>query len=268
MYADLNDFLSDLERRKLLARVAEPVSPDLEIAAVTDRACKSPNGGPALLFDQPSGFDVPVASNVYGSNERMCLALGVRTLDDLAKEIDQLMTPQMPAGIMDALKMLPMVGRLRDLMPRTVKDAACHEIVDRDGTLDALPILKCWPEDGGKYITFPLVFTKDPETAVRNIGTYRMQVFDGRSTAMHWQRHKGVAQHYRVAERLGKRLEVAVSLSAEPVLPYCATAPMPEGLDELLLGGFLSHRRIELVKCVTVDLEVPASSHIVLEGYV
>src|SRR5438445_5540992 len=140
MYADLNDFLSDLDRRKRLARVAEPVSPDLEIAAVTDRACKSPNGGPALLFDRPSGFEIPVASNVYGSNERMCLALGVRTLDDLAKEVDELMTPQMPEGIMDALKMLPMVGRLRDLMPKTVKDAACQEIVDRNGTLDTLPI--------------------------------------------------------------------------------------------------------------------------------
>jgi 4-hydroxy-3-polyprenylbenzoate decarboxylase len=268
MYADLTDFLADLERRKLLARIAEPVSADLEIAAVTDRACKAPNGGPALLFDQPAGFDIPVASNVYGSNERMCLALGVQTLDDLAKEIDELITPAMPEGIMDALKMLPMVGRLRDLVPKTVKDAACQEIVRRDGTLDTLPILKCWPDDGGKYITFPLVFTKDPETGMRNIGTYRMQVYDGRTTGMHWQRHKGGAQHYRVAERLGKRLEVAVALGAEPVLPYCATAPMPEGLDELLLGGFLSRKRIEMVKCITSDLEVPASSHIVLEGYV
>jgi 4-hydroxy-3-polyprenylbenzoate decarboxylase len=268
MYSDLNDFIADLDKRRLLARIAEPVSPDLEIAAVTDRACKLSGGGPALLFEKPTGYDIPVVSNLYGSNERMCLALGVKTLDDLAKEIDELMTPQMPEGIMDALKMLPMVGRLRDLMPKTVKDAACQEIVDRSGTLDALPILKCWPDDGGKYITFPLVFTKDPETGVRNIGTYRMQVFDGRTTAMHWQRHKGGAQHYRVAERLGKRLEVAVALGSEPVLPYCATAPMPEGLDELLLGGFLSRKRVELVKCVTVDLEVPASSHIVLEGYV
>src|SRR5882672_3989458 len=268
MYSDLTDFLSDLERRQLLARIAEPVSPDLEIAAVTDRACKSPGGGPALLFEKPSGFDVPAVTNLYGSNERMCLALGVKTLDDLAKEIDDLMTPQMPEGIMDALKMLPMVGRLRDLMPKTVKDAPCHEIVERDGTLDALPILKCWPDDGGRYITFPLVFTKDPETGMRNIGVYRMQVFDSRTTGMHWQRHKGGAQHHRVAERLGKRLDVAVALSAEPVLPYCATAPMPEGLDELLLGGFLSRRRIEMVKCITCDLEVPASSHIVLEGYV
>jgi 4-hydroxy-3-polyprenylbenzoate decarboxylase len=268
MYSDLNDFLADLEKRKLLARIGESVSPDLEIAAVTDRVCKTPLGGPALLFEKPTGYDMPVATNVYGSNERMCLALGVNALDDLAKEIDELMTPQMPAGIMDALKMLPMVGRLRDLMPKTVKDAPCQEIVSQDGTLDSLPILKCWPDDGGKYITFPLVFTKDPETGMRNIGTYRMQVYDARTTGMHWQRHKGGAQHHRVAERMGKRLDVAVALSAEPVLPYCATAPMPEGLDELLLGGFLSRKRIELVKCITVDLEVPASSHIVLEGYV
>jgi 4-hydroxy-3-polyprenylbenzoate decarboxylase len=268
MYSDLNDFLADLERRRLLARIAEPVSPALEISAVIDRACKSPGGGPALLFDKPTGFDIPVAANVYGSMERMCLALGVKALDDLAREIDQLMTPQMPEGIMDALKMLPMVGRLRDLMPKTVKDAPCQEVVQHGGTLDELPILTCWPGDGGPYITFPLVFTRDPESGERNIGTYRMQVFDGRTTGMHWQRHKGGAQHYRVAERLGRRLEVAVSLGPEPVLPYCATAPMPEGLDELLLGGFLARRRIELVKCVTVDLEVPASSHIVLEGYV
>ena len=268
MYSDLNDFIADLDRRKMLARIKEPVSPDLEIAAVTDRACKSPGGGPALLFEQPGGFAMPVATNLYGSSDRICLALGVRTLDDLPKEIDELMTPQMPAGIMDALKMLPMVGRLRDLMPKTVKDAPCQEIVTKNGTLDSLPILKCWPDDGGKYITFPLVFTKDPETGMRNIGTYRMQVYDSRTTGMHWQRHKGGAQHHRVAERLGRRLDVAVALSPEPVLTYCATAPMPEGLDELLLGGFLARRRIEMVKCVTVDLEVPASSHIVLEGYV
>jgi 4-hydroxy-3-polyprenylbenzoate decarboxylase len=268
MYADLDAFLADLDKRRLLTRIGEPVSPDLEIAAVTDRACKMPGGGPALLFEKPTGFSMPVASNVFGSMERMCLALGVKSLDDLAAEINELMTPQMPAGIMDALKMLPMVGRLRDLMPKTVRDGRCQEVVRRDGTLDELPILKCWPDDGGPYITLPLVFTKDPETGMRNIGTYRMQVFDGRTTGMHWQRHKGGAQHFRVAERLGTRLEVAVALSPEPVLSYCATAPMPEGLDELLLGGFLARRRIEMVKCVTVNLEVPASAHIVLEGYV
>jgi len=268
VYSDLNDFISDLEKRKLLARVTETVSPDLEIAALTDRACKSPGGGPALLFERPKGFDIPVATNLFGSMERMCLALGVKSLDELAHEIDQMMTPKVPSGMLDALKMLPMLDRLRDLMPKTVKDAPCQEVVKRDGSLDELPILKCWPEDGGRYITFPLVITRDPETGVRNVGAYRMQVFDGRTTAMHWQRHKGGAQHYRVAERLGRRLEVAVALSPDPVLAYSATAPMPEGLDEFLLAGFLARRRIELVKGVTVDLEVPASAHIVLEGYV
>src|SRR4051812_5456045 len=268
MYSDLNDFITDLDRRKLLARVTDPVSPDLEIAAVTDRVCKSPGGGPALVFEHPSGFGMPVATNVFGSVERMCLALGVKALDDLGREIEQLMTPPMPRGVIDALKLMPLVSRLSDLMPKTVSDAACQEVVRQDGTLDELPILKCWPEDGGRFITLPLVFTRDPESGVRNIGTYRMQVFDGRTTGMHWQRHKGGAQHHRVAERLGKRLDVAVALSPEPVLTYCATAPMPEGLDELLLGGFLSRRRIEMVKCVTVDLQGPASPHIVLESYV
>src|SRR4030095_5658971 len=220
MYSDLNDFIADLDRRGLLARIRESVSPDLEISALTDRVCKTSGGGPGLLFEKPAGFDIPVATNLFGSDERMCLALGVSSLDAIGKEIDDMMTPKMPSGFFDALKMLPMVDRLRDLMPKTVKDAPCQEVVKRDGSLDELPILKTWPEDGGRYITFPLVITKDPETGVRNIGTYRMQVFDSRTTAMHWQRHKGGAQHHRVAERLGKRLEVAVALSPDPVLAY------------------------------------------------
>src|SRR5262245_47218442 len=268
MFKDLNDFIAALDRGRELARITEPVSPDLEISAVTDRVSKSPGGGPGLLFERPTGFEMPVAVNLFGSMTRVCLALGVQTLDDLATEIDELATPKIPTGMLDALKLLPTVNRLRDLLPKTVQDGACQEVVQENGTLDDIPILKCWPEDGGPYITFPLVFTKDPETGMRNIGTYRMQVYDGRTTGMHWQRHKGGAQHHRVAERLGRRLDVAVALSPEPVLTYCATAPMPEGLDELILGGFLAKRRIEMVKCVSVDLEVPASSHIVLEGYV
>ena len=166
VHADLTDFLADLDARRALERVGEPVSPDLEIAAVTDRACKSANGGPALLFEKPAGFDVPVATNVFGSMERMCLALGVSSLDDLAREIDELMTPPMPKGVFDAMKLIPLAGRLADLLPKSVKDAPCHEVVRRDGTLDSLPILRCWPQDGGRFITFPLVFTKDPETGV------------------------------------------------------------------------------------------------------
>src|ERR687897_558354 len=268
MYSDIDSFIADLDRRGLLSRIRETVNPDLEIAAVTDRVCKLPGGGPGLLFERPTGFDMPVATNVFGSTERMCLALGAPSLDAVAKEIDEMMTPKMPAGMLDAFKMLPMLDRLRDLMPKTVKDAPCQEVVKRDGSLDELPILKTWPEDGGRYITLPLVITKDPETGARNIGTYRMQIFDGRTTGMHWQRHKGGAQHHRVAERLAQRLPVAVALGPDPALAYSATAPMPEGLDELMLAGFLRRDRVDLVKCVTVDLEVPANAQIVLEGYV
>jgi 4-hydroxy-3-polyprenylbenzoate decarboxylase len=268
MYKDLNDFLGRLEMERELARIAEAVDPELEICAVTDRVSKSPGGGPGLLFERPTGYDIPVALNLFGSMKRICLALGVAQLDDLAAEIEDLTTPKVPAGMLDALKMLPTVNRLRDLMPKTVADAPCQEVVKRDGTLDEFPILKCWPEDGGRYITLPLVFTKDAESGARNIGTYRMQVFDGRSTGMHWQRHKGGAQHYRVAERLKKRMPVSVALGPDPALAYAATAPMPEGLDELMLAGFLRRERVELVKCVTNDLEVPANSQIVLEGYV
>src|SRR3954469_12202841 len=268
MFKDLNEFISALDRERELATITDPVSPDLEISAVTDRVSKSPGGGPGLLFERPTGYGMPVAVNLFGSMKRMCMALGVQKLDDLASEIEQLATPKMPAGMLDALKLLPMVNRLRDLMPKTVGDGACQEVIRRDGTLDEIPILKCWPDDGGRYITFPLVFTKDPETGVRNIGTYRMQVFDGRSTGMHWQRHKGGAQHYRVAEKLNQRMPVAVALGPDPALAYAATAPMPEGLDELMLAGFLRRERVDLVKCVTVDLEVPANAQIVLEGYV
>ena len=267
-FSDIQAFIAELERRKDLARIADPVSPDLEMAAVIDRVCKSPGGGPGLLFDRPTGYDMPVAANLFGSMARICLALGVETLDDLAKEIEELTTPPQPRGFMDALKMMPLVSRLTDLMPKTVKDAPCQDIVKPDGGLDELPVLKTWPEDGGPFITLPLVITRDPETGMRNIGTYRMQVYDRRTTGMHWQRHKGGAQHHRVAERLGKRLEVAVALGADPVLTYSATAPMPEGLDELMLAGIIGKRRVEMVKCRTIDLEVPASSQIVLEGYV
>jgi 4-hydroxy-3-polyprenylbenzoate decarboxylase len=268
MFNDLNELIAALAQERELARIADRVSPDLEMAAVVDRVSKSPGGGPALLFERPAGFDVPVAVNLFGSMKRMCMALGVSSLDDLAAQIDDLATPKIPAGVVDALKMLPKVSRLRDLIPKSVSSAPCQEVVSRNGSLDDFPILKCWPGDGGRYITLPLVFTRDPETGARNIGTYRMQVYDGRTTGMHWQRHKGGAQHYRVAERLRKRMPVAVALGPDPALAYAATAPMPEGLDELMLAGFLRRKRVELVKCVSIDLEVPANAQIIIEGYV
>src|SRR5918993_438307 len=186
MFKDLNQFLAALDKERELARISDTVSPDLEIAAVTDRVSKSPGGGPGLLFERPDGYDIPVAINLFGSTKRMCMALGVERLDDLAREIEEIATPKIPAGMLDALKLLPTLNRLRDLMPKTVSDAPCQEVVQRNGSLDELPILKCWPQDGGKYITLPLVFTRDPESGARNIGTYRMQVYDGRSTGMHW----------------------------------------------------------------------------------
>src|SRR5215471_13882062 len=265
---DLATFIAALDAEHELARIAEPVDPKLEICAVADRVSKSSGGGPALLFEKPTGSDMPVAINLYGSMKRICMALGVERLDDLAREIEELTTPKIPSGMLDTLKMLPLVGRLTDLLPKTVRTAPCQDVVKENGTLEGIPILTCWPEDGGPYITLPMVFTKDPETGMRNIGTYRMQVYDERTTGMHWQRHKGGAQHHRVAERLGQRMPVSVALGADPALPFAATAPMPEGLDELLLAGFIRRERVELVKCVTNDLEVPASSQIVLEGYV
>ena len=250
MFTDVSSFIAELDRRGELARISEPVDPRLEISALVDKVSKTPGGGPGLLFEKPTGSSMPVAANIYGSMSRICLALGVKHLDELAAEIEELTTPPMPRGFMDALKMMPLVSRLTDLLPKIVKDAPCQEVVKTDGGLDELPILTTWPEDGGPFITLPLVITRDPETG------------------MHWQRHKGGAQHHRLAERMGKRLEVAVALGADPVLQYCATAPMPEGLDELMLAGVLSKRRVEMVKCRTIDLEVPAQAQIILEGYV
>src|SRR6186713_1248139 len=267
-HVDVNAFIADLDKRGELARISEPVDPHLEISALVDQVSKTPGGGPGLLFEKPGNHTMPVAANIYGSMSRICLALGVKHLDELAAEIEALTTPPQPRGFMDALKLMPLVNRLTDLMPKTVKDAPCQEVVKMEGGLDELPILKTWPEDGGPFITLPLVITRDLETGMRNIGTYRMQVYDRRTTGMHWQRHKGGAQHHRIAERMGKRLEVAVALGADPVLQYCATAPMPEGLDELMLAGVVGKRRVEMVKCRTVDLEVPAQCQIVLEGYV
>ena len=171
MFKDINEFIDTLDRERMLARIAEPVSPDLEIAAVTDKVSKSPGGGPALLFENPTGYDMPVAINLFGSYRRMCLALGVDNLDELARQVEEITTPKIPAGFFDAMKMLPVMSRLKDALPKTVKDGPCQEVVRRDGTLDEIPILKCWPEDGGRYITLPLVITKETETGVRNIGT-------------------------------------------------------------------------------------------------
>jgi 4-hydroxy-3-polyprenylbenzoate decarboxylase len=206
--------------------------------------------------------------NLFGSFERMKLALEVRDLDEIGRRALEFLEPEIPTNIIEKLKMLPKLKRLSDFLPRYVKSGPCKEVIIKDSpSLDIFPILKTWPLDGGRFITLPMVFTKDPETGVRNCGMYRMQVYDERTTGMHWHMHKDGARHYRKAEAMGKRLGVAVAIGSDPATIYSATAPLPEGIDEMLFAGFLREEPVELVKCETVDLEVPANAEIVLEGY-
>ena len=266
-YEDLYAFVRSLERHGELKRIAVEVNPDLEITEITDRVCKKE--GPALLFERVRGYDVPVLMNAFGSMRRMCLALQVDRLDEIGAEVEDLLAMKVPESWTEKLGTLPKLKRLLDMSPKTVTRAPCQEVVEAERpSLRGLPILRCWPGDGGRFITLPVVITKDPETGVRNAGMYRMQVFAECTTGMHWHPHKGGAQHYRVAEQLGRRLAVAVALGPDPAVTYAATAPVPDGMDEFAFAGFLRSARAELVPCVSVDLEVPANALIVLEGYV
>ena len=264
----LEDFIAELERRGELRRISVEVDPELEITEIYDRVVKA--GGPALLFEKPKGSEFPVAINLFGSSERMALALGAENLEEIAGRISELLKPEMPSGLMGKLAMLPRLKELADWGPNIVKRGPCQDVVleGEDADLTKLPVLKCWPDDGGPFITLPLVFTRDPETGKRNVGMYRMQVYDARTTGMHWHPPKGGAAHYAKAEARDEKLEVAVAIGADPATIYASTAPLPEGLDELLFSGFLRRKSVPLVKCKTVDLEVPAESNIVLEGYV
>ncbi len=265
-YNDLREFLKVLEKKGLLKRIKAEVNPILEIAEINDRVVKA--GGPALLFENPKGSKFPVLVNAFGSFERMCLALEVESLDEIGLRMLEFLEPEIPTNLIEKLKALPKLKRLADFLPRYVKSGPCKEVIIKDNpSLDIFPILKTWPGDGGRFITLPMVFTKDPETGVRNCGMYRMHVYDSRTTGMHWHMHKDGAKHYRKAERLGKRLEVAVAIGSDPAVIYSSTAPLPEDIDEMLLAGFLRRSPVELVKCETVDLEVPANAEIILEGY-
>ncbi len=267
-YKDIQEFISRLEKLGELKRIKEPVSPELEITEITDRACKM--HGPALLFENVPGYKMPVLMNAFGSFKRMSLALEVPNLDSLGQEILDFIEAEAPDTLIKKLKMVPKLKRMANAMPRMAKKAPCQDIVLKGEEVDLgiLPILKCWPEDGGPFITLPVVFTRHPETGIRNVGMYRMQVYDRNTTGMHWHTHKGGAHHYRVAERLGQDLPVAVAIGPDPAMTYAATAPLPDDIDEVLFAGFLRESPVELVKCVTVDLEVPATSQIVLEGFV
>lgn len=268
-YRDLRDFLGRLEKEGELKRISAEVDPVLEITEITDRVTKS--GGPALLFERPKGSRVPVVINLLGSERRMNLALEVENLDEVANRVRSFLDIQTPQGFLDKVKMLPKLAELGSFFPKTVKSGACKEVIRKDGfSLSEFPILKCWPQDGGRYITWPMVITKNPETGKRNVGCYRMQVFDERTTAMHWQTQKHGAEHFRSARaRQGKgRLEVAVAIGADPATALAGILPVPPDLDEFMFSGFLRRASVEMVACETVDLEVPANAEIVLEGYV
>jgi len=265
-YRDLQSFLDRLGREGELREIRDEVSPDLEIAAITDRVIKQ--NGPALLFTNVRGASMPLAINLFGSDRRMALALETPSIDALAQDIASYLEPEIPEGMMGKLQALPRLARLTALKGKLISKAPCQEIVEtKNPTLAGIPILKCWPGDGGPYITFPIVVTKHPERGTRNLGLYRLQIFDDRTIGMHWQRHKGAAEHYRVAESMGKRLEVAICLGPEPSVIYAASAPLPPELDELMLAGFVRKESAEVCRAATVDLEIPASSQIVLEGY-
>ncbi|MBN1918236.1 MAG: menaquinone biosynthesis decarboxylase [Verrucomicrobia bacterium] len=265
-YNSLRDFTNKLEAEGELRRVEAEISPALEITEYTDRVCKA--GGPALLFTNVRGSKFPVLMNAFGSMRRMALALGVSDVEDIAREIEALLHKQPPATLMDKVRTLVDLFHLSRTAPRTVRTGPCKQIVEHEPDLSKLPVLTCWPQDGGPFITLPTVFSKHPETGQRNVGMYRMQVYDARTTGMHWHVHKVGAAHYRAYEARGERMPVAVALGGDPAMTYAATAPLPEAVDEVFFAGFLRKKGIDMVKCETCDLEVPADADFVLEGYV
>ena len=265
-YYSLTDFVQVLEREGELKRITHPVKAELEITEIADRVMKS--GGPALLFENVVGKQIPVLINAFGSPQRMALALGVADIEELAQNIQKLIQTKPPKSFKDKLNLLGELIRLAGIPPKLVKEGACQEFVHREPDLGILPVLTCWPGDAGPFITLPMVFSKDPRSGTRNVGLYRMQIFDQRSTGMHWHLHKVGARHFQRQKEQTGRLQLAVSLGGDPAMIYAATAPLPDQIDEILFCGFLRKKGVELVKGVTVDVEVPANSDIVIEGYV
>ena len=272
-YRDLRDFIKALQQRDLLRRIEVEVDPVLEISEITDRVCKSPNGGKALLFEKVKGSQYPVITNIFGSFERMCLALQIERLDDVARRIEQLMNQAPPKTLMEKLSMLPKLFEFSAYLPRNVRKAPCQEVVNRDDPdLSRFPVLKCWPGDGqptdeGRFITLPMVFTKDPETGRPNCGMYRIHIYDKTTTGMHWHIHKDGARHYDKYKALGRKMPAAIAVGGDPAVIYAATAPLPSSVDEMLFAGFLRREPVQMVKCITCDIEVPAQSELVIEGY-
>jgi 4-hydroxy-3-polyprenylbenzoate decarboxylase len=263
--ADLREWIALLEREGELHRVTAEVDPDLEVTEITDRLVKS--GGPALLFERPKGSTHPLLINQFGTERRMCLAFGVGSLDDVGARVEDVLEMQPPQGLVEKVKGLKKLKSIADSLPKSVSRGLCQEVVltGDDVDLDLLPIQRCWPLDPAPFITLPAVITKDPKTGTRNVGMYRLQKIDRRSTFMHWQLHKDGRMDYLASD---SRLEVAVALGLDPITAYSASAPLPKHVDELMLAGFLRGEPVELVHGKTVDLEVPAHAEIVLEGYV
>ena len=270
-YRNQQHFIDTLERAGELLRIKTFIDPKLEIAEITDRISKIPGGGKALLFEN-TGYAFPVLMNAYGSEKRICLALGVNHLDDCAKEIEGLfrLLSSPKENILDKLKLLPKLTQFASWMPRVKSGRGeCQEIIMKDPDITKLPVITCWPKDGGPFVTLPVIHTRDPHTQSRNVGMYRMQVFGPTLTGMHWHKHKVSAKHFSEYKKLGTKMPVAVALGGDPVYAYSATAPLPENVDEYMLAGFLRKKKVELVKCLTQpDVEVPADADFVIEGYV
>lgn len=262
---DLHDFIQMLQQRGELVAVERSVDPALEISQITDRVSKAQ--GPALLFKNVAGSRFPVLTNQFGSERRMAWALRSDSLDELPGRVEQLISFELPQGWGERMRSLLRLRSLAGFAPKEVKEGPCQEVVARGEEVDLgeLPVLTCWPKDGGPFVTLPVVFTRDPVSGRRNAGMYRLQVYDRNTTGMHWHIHKDAAEHFRRAEG---RLEVAVAIGTDPAVTYSATAPLPAFLDEMMFAGFLRGQAVEMVRCLSVDLEVPAHSEFVLEGYV
>ena len=267
-FRNLRAFLERLESQGDLARISTRVSPRLEIAEIADRAVKA--GGPALLFENVEGASMPVAINLFASKRRMLAALEIGSFDEWEERLDFFLDPRPPEGLLDKLKAIPRVTELASVFPKTVRSGPCQEVVATGDEVDlsSLPVLTCWPQDGGPFITMPLVVTRDPASGKTNVGMYRMQVYDRNTTGMHWQKHKDGAGQARGYEREGRRMEVAVAIGCDPASVFSAIAPLPPGVSEFLFAGFLRGEPVPLVRGKTIDLLVPAEAEIVLEGYV
>jgi len=270
-YKNQQQFIDALEKAGELLRIKAFVDPKLEMAEITDRMSKQPGGGKALLFEN-TGYEFPVLMNAYGSERRMCMALGVNQLDDVAKDIEHLfkLLSSPKESILDKLKLLPKLGQFASWMPKVKSGKGeCQEVIMQEPDVTKLPVITCWPRDGGPFVTLPIIHTKDPITNSRNVGMYRMQVFGKTLTGMHWHKHKVSAKHFAEYKKLNKRMPVAVALGGDPVYAYSATAPLPENVDEYMLAGFLRKKKVELVKCITQPgVEVPADADFIIEGYV